>query len=289
MQFSDHYQRLGLAADAAPAAVKQAYRRLARRHHPDLNRGAPGAQELMKQINEAYQVLSDPAQRAVYDRIRCDQLRQPAAAPAEPVSDWKPGFPFEQAAAANAQPERGIDVHAVLAIDLADAFTGALREIRLQAPAEGESRQVKVLIPKGVRAGQHLHLAARGGAGSAGGEPGDLDLEIQFKPDERFKVDGADVRSPVALAPWEAALGAEIEVPLPNGSTVRVTIPPDSPHGRQLRLAGLGIPGEPSGDFFLELQVALPPADSPKARALYELMAREMADFEPRAAGRSQG
>jgi curved DNA-binding protein len=183
----------------------------------------------------------------------------------------------------------GEDHHAKVVIDLVDAYRGARRSLTLRMPALDESghgvlreRTLDVTIPKGVREGQHLRLAGQGGPGLGEGAPaGDLYLEIAFAPDPRFRVDGRDVYADLPLAPWEAALGASVDVATPDG-TLSLTIPPGSAAGRKLRLKGRGIPGNPAGDFYAVLAIALPPADSATARAAYESFAAAFA-FDPRA------
>ncbi|MFP5406241.1 MAG: DnaJ C-terminal domain-containing protein, partial [Gammaproteobacteria bacterium] len=143
-------------------------------------------------------------------------------------------------------------------------------------------RVLNVKIPSGIREGQQIRLAGQGSPGFNGGPSGDLYLEVHFNPDPRYRVDARDVYESVPVAPWEAALGADIEVATPSG-TVQVKVPAGSQTGRKLRLKGRGIPGDPAGALYLELQVILPPADSEKARRLYETMARDLA-FDPRRA-----
>jgi curved DNA-binding protein len=183
---------------------------------------------------------------------------------------------------------RGDDVHASITIPLDDAYHGADRTITLRAPerdAQGRvvtrERSLSVTIPKGVLPGQQLRLAGQGHPGSNGGASGDLFLEILLQPDPRYRVEGRDVYENVPVAPWEAALGAQIDVPTPSGQ-VEVTVPPGSQTGRKLRLKGRGIPGLTAGDLYLILDVVLPPARDERARELYQAMAREMA-FNPRA------
>ena len=182
---------------------------------------------------------------------------------------------------------QGEDHHAKVLLDLEDAFSGATRQISLRVPqqdAQGRvrltTRTLNVKIPKGVRAGQVIRLAGQGGPGMGGAPAGDLLLEVQFKPHLRFRADGRDLLLTLPVAPWEAALGAILPVDLPHGS-VKVRIPEGAQSGRQLRVRGHGIPGEPPGDLLLDIQVVLPPADTPKARQLYESMARDLA-FDPR-------
>jgi curved DNA-binding protein len=146
-----------------------------------------------------------------------------------------------------------------------------------------ETRTLNVKIPKGIREGQTIRLAGQGAPGIGGGLPGDLMLEVHFKIHPRFRLDGRDLHMTLPVAPWEAALGAVIVVELPQGS-VKVRIPEGAQSGRQLRVRGKGIPGEPPGDLLLDIQVALPPANTPKARQFYETMARELA-FNPRRDG----
>jgi len=318
MRFEDYYRVMGVAADADAAAIKQAYRRHARLLHPDVNQ-ATDAHASMARINEAYEVLSDPQRRTAYDgvRRRHQALRAaPGDKPAEPElpKDWKQGFQYEGAPSAGrggpgfsdfftsmfgraakpepagAQPERGSDEHVKLVIDAADAVEGAVRSVNVRslAPdAQGHRaavmRQLQVRIPKGIRAGQHIRLAGQGSAGRGGGAAGDLYLEIQFK--DTARENSRDVLAPLPLAPWEAALGGDVTTPTPAGE-VSVAVPPDTPHGKRLRLKGRGLPGqaqEPAGDLVLEVAVKMPPSTLPGARAAYEVMAAAVGrDFHPR-------
>lgn len=181
----------------------------------------------------------------------------------------------------------GEDHHAKVLLDLDDAFNGATRQITLRLPkqdADGrvhlDDRTLNVKIPKGVREGQVIRLANQGGPGIGGGRAGDLLLEVRFRPHPRFRVAGRDLHVTLPLAPWEAAIGAVIPVDLPLGR-IKVRVPEGAQSGGQLRVRGKGIPCEPPGDLLLDLQIVLPPADTPKARAFYERMARELA-FDPR-------
>jgi curved DNA-binding protein len=183
---------------------------------------------------------------------------------------------------------RGEDIHASIAIDLADAYSGATRNVTLRVPqrdAAGKivnrERSFDVAIPRGVLQGQQVRVAGQGHPGVGGGPPGDLFLDIHFKHDPNYRVEERNVFEKLAVAPWEAALGAHIDVPTPSGH-VQVTVPAGSQSGRKLRLKGRGIPGQPAGDLYLELEVVLPPASNPKARELYQAMARDFA-FNPRA------
>jgi curved DNA-binding protein len=174
-------------------------------------------------------------------------------------------------------------------IDLEDSYRGAERSISLRAPVETpdgriavQERTLDVHIPKGIRPGQHLRLAGQGAPGAGGARAGDLYLEIEFKPHPIFRVDGADVYVDLPLAPWEAALGASVDVPTPEG-TVQLTVPKGSQAGRKLRLKGRGLPGKNPGDLYAVLAIVVPKADTDAARAAYETLAETFAEFKPRA------
>lgn len=309
MEFKDYYQTLGVARDASADDIKHAYRRLARKYHPDLNKGAE-AEARFKEVGEAYEVLKDPEKRAAYDDV--GKRWQPGGG--QPPPGWDSGYEFRggdadfggfgaehsdffealfgraRAQAQRRAPPRAQDHHAKVMIDLADAYRGASRSIRLQVPALDahgrvvlSERTLDVAIPVGVREGQHLRLAGQGALGLDGGPAGDLYLEIVFRPHARYRVDGRDVFVELPVAPWEAALGAGIDVPLPDGSAVQLSVPAGSGAGRKLRLKGKGIPGKTPGDLYVQLQVVVPaPGDEPQRQAWRDL-ARMHRDFDPRA------
>jgi curved DNA-binding protein len=317
MEFKDYYQTLGVARDATADAIKKSFRKLARKYHPDVSK-EPDADLRMKEVNEAYTVLSDPEKRAAYDQLGRDYR---PGQEFRPPPDWDAGFefsgrgfsPHETADFSDFFAElfgrmggvhggfraqggtfraQGEDHHAKILLDVEDAFHGATRQLSLRVPkmdAAGrvglETHTLNVKIPKGVHEGQVIRLAGQGSPGMGGGPPGDLMLEVHFKPHDRLRVAGRDLYLTLPVAPWEAALGAVVAVDLPEGS-LKVRIPEGAQSGRQLRVRGKGIPGNPPGDLLLDIQVALPPADSPRARELYETMARELA-FDPRRPGRS--
>ena len=175
-------------------------------------------------------------------------------------------------------------------IDLVDAYRGATRTVSLRMPVlDGQGhpvlqeRQLEIAIPKGVHEGQHLRLAGQGGAGLAGGPAGDLYLEIAFRLHPHFRVEGKDVLVDLPITPWEAALGASVSAPTPDG-TVEVTIPPGSGAGRKLRLKGKGVPGNPPGDLYLVLVIVVPPAQSAAARDAYAALGNAFAGLNPRSA-----
>lgn len=315
MEYKDYYVTLGVARDAKADEIRKAYRKLARKYHPDVSKEAD-AEARMKDVNEANAVLSDPEKRAAYDQL--GKGYRPGQ-DFQPPPDWDSGFEFkgggfspnEAAGFSDFFSElfgrmnggggggrgfhrgggglraQGEDHHAKVLLDLEDAFSGATRQIGLKVPmldADGRvrltSRTLNVKIPKGVRQGQFIRLAGQGSPGVGGGPAGDLMLEIAFKPHDRFRIEGRDVHLTLAVAPWEAALGAVVEVSVPGGK-LKVRVPEGSQSGRQLRVRGRGIPASPPGDLLIDLRVVLPPADTPKARELYETMQREL-EFDPR-------
>ena len=310
MKYKDYYEILGLERSATQDDIKRAYRKLARKYHPDVSKQADG-EERFKELGEAYEVLKDPEKRTAYDRMGSEWRH---GQDFQPPPNWDEGFEFsgrggEAGGEANlddffeamfghtrsahrrhgaSAAMGGQDHHAKALIDLEDAYRGAQRAISLQMPVfdpQGnvtlQSRTLNVTIPKGVKAGQHLRLAGQGGAGVGGGPPGDLYLEIGFREHPRFRVDGRDVSLDLPVTPWEAALGAQIKVPTPDGS-VEMTVPKGSAGGRRLRLKGKGIPGKQPGDLYVVLNIVLPPADTERAAAAYDVM-RKAFNFDPRA------
>ncbi|NJD35334.1 MAG: J domain-containing protein [Betaproteobacteria bacterium] len=314
MEFKDYYRTLGVARTASADEIRKSYRALARKFHPDVSREAD-AEARMKEVNEAYTVLSDPEKRAAYDQI--GQGYRPGQE-FRPPPDWDAGFEFSghgfspgnasdfsdffaeifgrmggarhgARSAHGGYASQGEDHHAKVVIDLEDAWNGATRQISLRVPrqdADGRvtltTRTLNVRIPQGVKEGQMIRLAGQGTPGFGGGQAGDLYLEVHFQPQSRFRVVGRDLYLVLPVAPWEAALGTTIEVGLPAGNAVKVRIPEGAQSGRQLKVKGKGIPGKPPGDLYLEIRVVVPEAKSPHARKFYETMARELA-FDPRA------
>jgi curved DNA-binding protein len=310
MQFKDYYAIMDVARDASQDDIKRAYRKLARKYHPDVSKEAD-AEVRFKDLGEAYEVLKDPEKRAAYDQL--GKGYRPGQE-FRPPPDWEGGFEqgagsgrgfsdfFEElfarrAAGARrgagprgaAMHARGQDNHARVLIDLEDAINGATRRITLEMPeldSEGflrtRQRELSVRIPAGVREGQQIRLSGQGAPGLGAGTAGDLYLEVSFRPHRLYRVDGRDLYFDLPVAPWEAALGATVQVPTPGGS-VGLKVPPGSAAGRKLRLKGRGIPGQPPGDLYAVLQIALPPANDAAARASYAAFAQAF-DFNPRAA-----
>ena len=319
MEYKDYYEILGVSSDATQDQIKRAYRKLARKYHPDVSEAAD-ADHRFKEAGEAYEVLKDPEKRAAYDRLGSGWQ---GGQDFRPPPDWNAGYDFSggggytQASATDFSDffeslfggggargggyttggggyttagdpfaSRGEDIDARVTIDLEDSYRGASRLLTMHAPEitpdgriSQKARTLNVSIPKGVKQGQKIRLAGQGGQGM-GGEAGDLYLEVEFRPHQHYRVEGADVYLDLPVAPWEAALGASVKVPTPSGA-VDLKIPAGSQQGRKLRLKGRGIPAKTPGDLYVVLQIALPPADSSKAKKVYQEMQEEM-DFNPR-------
>jgi len=309
MEFKDYYTLMGVKRDATQDEIKRAYRKLARKFHPDVSK-EPDAETRFKEIGEAYEVLKDPEKRAAYDQLGSNWK---AGQDFRPPPDWDQGFEFHGGGFTEADTSqfsdffeslfgrgfdrgggrarfdiRGEDTYAKVLIELEDAYRGATRTLTLHHTELGpdgrpqlKERTLKVRIPKGVRQGQHIRLAGQGSPGIGKGKPGDLYLQIEFRPHPLYRVDGRDVFLELPVAPWEAALGAKVKIPTPTG-TVDLKIPAGSNDGRKLRLKGLGISGKPPGDFYAVIRIALPPADTEQAKAAYRDMEQAL-KFNPRA------
>ena len=308
VEFKDYYQVMGVARDATEAQIKQAYRKLARKYHPDVSK-EKDAEARFKEVGEAYEVLKSPEKRAAYDQLG------PNHRPGEdfrPPPDWNSEFEFSGAGRGGAdysdffeslfgaqpraqagrrrgfRPDHGEDHHAKVMLDLEASLTGGPRSFTLRMPeidAEGrltnKERTLNVQVPKGILAGQQIRLAGQGAKPLESGKPGDLYIEVEFQPHTLYHVDGRDLSLELPVAPWEAALGATVKTPTPGG-VVELKIPPGSHAGSKLRLKGRGIPANPPGDFYVILQIALPPANDDKAKAAYAAMAAAM-PFDARA------
>jgi curved DNA-binding protein len=308
VEFKDYYKVMGVARDATDAQIKQAYRKLARKYHPDVSK-EKDAEARFKEVGEAYEVLKSPEKRAAYDQLGKDYR---PGQDFRPPPNWDSGFEFSGAGAGagdasysdffdalfgaqarsgrgrNAHPGRGEDHHAKVLLDLQASLNGGSRSFTLRMPeidAEGrlvsKERTLNVQVPKGILAGQQIRLAGQGASAHGDGTPGDLYIEVEFQPDPLYRVDGRDLYLELPVAPWEAALGASVKTPTPGGN-VELKIPAGSHAGTKLRLKGRGIPAAQPGDFFVVLQIALPPANSEKAKAAYAALAAAGA-FNPRA------
>ena len=309
MEFKDYYEIMEVARDATQDEIKRSYRKLARKYHPDVSKEAD-AEARFKELGEAYEVLKDAEKRAAYDQLGASYK---GGQEFRPPPDWDAGFEFsgggptggdaagysdffaslfgkdfQGGGAGRASPHaKGEDHHARVLIDLEDTFQGATRTITLRVPvvdAQGhvaiKDRILNVAIPKGIRAGQHIRLSGQGSPGAGEGKAGDLYLEIEFRPHPLYRVDGRDLYLELPVSPWEAALGATVKVPT-LGGIVELKIPEGSVSGRKMRLKRRGITGNPPGDCYVILSIALPPADTEAAKDLYRKMEQEL-DFNPR-------
>lgn len=300
MKYKDYYAALGIPRDADLDAIKKAYRKLARQNHPDLAKDK-GAEERFKDVGEAYATLKDPEKRAAYDALG----QQPEGFDFSPPPQWRshyePGasgfgnldemdladllaaMGRQQGArgARHAGPVPGRDYEDTVHISLVDAHHGTTMNLSLQ-DAEG-GRTLEVKIPPGVTAGQKLRLRGKGGKGSQGGLDGDIYLHIAIKPHPQFRVDQRDLFFDLALAPWEAALGAELELATLDGQ-VLLTVPPGTRAGRRLRLRGRGLAnsrGVP-GDLYAVVHIDVAPTLTEDEKRLYQELA-SVSHFNPRA------
>ncbi|MGW5731279.1 MULTISPECIES: DnaJ C-terminal domain-containing protein [Streptomyces] len=312
----DLYEVLGVSRSASQDEIQQAYRKLARKYHPDVNKD-PSAEERFKNLNEAHSVLSDPKTRARYDRFGEDfrkipedfdervaagagdgfRARRGAGAGGGPRVRYATGFGddfaadgvdiedlfgslFGAGAARGGVP--GADQEAELSLTVEEAFKGGRRTVTLAGPA-GQPRRYEVNVPPGVSDGQRIRLAGEGGRGSGEAPGGDLYLRVRIQPHPQFRLEGRDVHVQVPVTPWEAALGATVPVPTPGGGTAKVTVPAGSSSGRRLRLRGEGMPHPRgrAGDLYAELRVMVPPTLSDRERELFEELAAA-SSFDPR-------
>ncbi|MEU2583927.1 J domain-containing protein [Streptomyces avermitilis] len=309
----DYYDVLGVSRTAGAEEIQQAFRKLARKHHPDINKD-PNAEERFKEINDAYSVLSDPGQRRRYDRFGENFRQIPedydervaagAGARGGGAAGGGPRVRFHRDQGDDFEgsgidfddlfggifgrggpggprgPIPGADQEAEIELGVEDAYRGGKRSITLGGP--GGQRTYDVNIPRGVVDGQRIRLAGEGGKGSGGAPAGDLFLRVRIKPDSRFRLEGRDIHVVAPVTPWEAALGATVPVPTPGG-TAKVTVPPGSSSGRRLRLRGEGMPNPrgADGDLYAEIRIMVPPDPTPRERELFEELAA-VSTFDPR-------
>jgi curved DNA-binding protein len=310
--FRDYYETLGVPRDASADDIRRAYRKLARQYHPDVNK-EDDAEDRFKEVAEAYEVLRDPEKRERYDRLGANWKAGQDVSGAqgfdgqgfggfggqgfgdqgfgdggvrvefgegEDFSDFfssvfgsRMGGGRRGTGGFNGYSTRGGDHQATIELSLEEAARGGRRKISF-----GDGRDYEVTIPAGVRDGQLIRLAGEGGQGAGGGPAGDLLLRVRLRPDPRFEVRGNDLYTELPVAPWEAALGATVEVRTLDG-TARVKVPPGSSSGRRLRLRGQGL-GD--GDLYATVSIKVPKTLSDRERELFEELARE-SSFNPRA------
>jgi len=321
VEFKDYYSILGVARDASDDDIKKAFRKLARQYHPDVAKNKKTAEEKFKEINEAHEVLSDPAKRRKYDELGAHWQDGGAAAYPPPgargraaqqeyhfggtgFSDFFEQFfgrrggggtaDFEEVFGrpdAGAYAARGGDIEGDILVTLDEALHGSMREVSLQRvdprTGEREAETFKVRIPPGAQHGRRIRVPGKGGPGRGGAEAGDLYLRVRFAAHPDFEPRGSDLYHDLALAPWEAVLGAQVVVPTLTGS-VKLRIPPGTNSGRQLRVRGQGLPAAPGreerGDLYVVIGVNVPEEVGAPERELWEKLARS-SKFNPRAGG----
>jgi curved DNA-binding protein len=328
MEYKDYYKIMGVERSATPDEIKKAHRKLARKYHPDVSKEKnaearfkevaeayevlrdPEKRTAYDQLGANYQAGQDFRPPPGWDAGRAS-----GGAAGGPHFSGAEGFDhsdffdaifrgmgsgpqgrggFDDARGSRGFDLHGQDQHAKIQIDISDSYSGATRKLQLRMPVESEAgvtmqdRTIEFVIPKGIRAGQHIRLAGQGSPGMGQGSPGDLYLDVEFLPHALYRAEGHDVYMTLPVAPWEAVLGAEVEVPTPTGE-VELKIPPGSASGRKLRLKGRGLPGKTPGDFYFVLQVALPAADTDAAKKAYEDMASAFKAFRPRAGLQTSG
>jgi len=316
LDYKDYYQILGVERSASADEIQKAYRKLARKFHPDVSKERD-AETRFKEIAEAYEVLKDEDKRAKYDRFgQAWNARQSGGAPPPGFEEFSfdfGGAPFGGGAsgfssffemlfgAAGQRPESswaswsgegrggwarpGANQEFGLRLGLEEAARGGVRELTLPSPGGGEPRRIKVNLPRGVLAGQSIRVPGQGGGGRGAAPSGDLLLRVELEPHPRFRISGRDLATTVDISPWEAALGGEADVPTLDGS-VRIRIPAGTSSGRRVRVRGRGYPGSkdsPAGDLLVELRVVVPEALSAEERELFEKL-RSTSRFRPRGA-----
>jgi curved DNA-binding protein len=311
--YKDYYSVLGVTKDASQDEINSAYRKLARKFHPDISKQS-NAEERFKEVGTAYDVLRDEEKRKLYDlygeqwKAVSEGRAPPPGAERARVDFQEQGFDpqewgdlgslFEQFFGGRGRTHpggtqgqawggqtAGIDVEAKLDLSVEEAFRGGQRNLSLQDPSTGETRHYNVTIPAGVRSGQRIRLAGQGRAGAAEGKKGDLYLVVTIVSSNRFELDGSDVRTTLDLSPWDAALGCKAKVPILDGD-VKVTIPAGSSSGREIRLSGKGYPKSDGsrGDLYAEIRIRVPAELNDEERRLFEQL-RETSRFQARTEG----
>ena len=303
VQFRDYYETLGLSRQASDDQIRAAYRKLARKYHPDVNPGNKEAEEKFKEINEAYSVLSDPQKRKQYDELGQNWK---AGAEFRPPPDWGRDVrvefgdvtgvgdfsDFYETIFGGARQRagrrgagfatRGRDLEAQLRIPLEEAHRGTTRTIAVRSP-DGKQRSIRVTIPAGVADAELLRIPNEGEQGAGGAPPGDLFVTVRLEPHDLYKVlDGGNIQVDLPVTPWEAALGAQVRVPTLDGP-VELTVPPNTQAGQRLRLRGQGMSrkGGGRGDQYARIQIVNPSSLSPTERELFQKLASE-SRFDPR-------
>lgn len=314
MEYKDYYEILGVGKTAAQDEIRKAYRQLAKKYHPDVNK-APDAEKKYKDINEAYEVLKDPEKRQKYDTLGSAWQN---GDPFTPPPGYGSGMDFGSAGAegfsdffrtifggmgggmggiediffgsqGRSRPRRGQDSEVELELALEDVIQGGQKNISLESYSRSsdgrmipERRNLKVNLPRGVTDGTRLKLAGKGSPGPGGGSRGDLYLRIRIRKDPRFEIRGYDLLSDVNVSPWEAALGDSIVIRALEG-TVNMKLPAGTQSGQKMRLRGKGLPGKggAKGDMIVTIHITVPRDLNPREKELFQLLARE-SSFKPR-------
>jgi len=313
VQFKDYYETLGVSKTASADEIRKAFRKLARQHHPDVSKDKKRAEEKFKEINEAYEVLSDKEKRQKYDTLGADWENGGSRGGGQGFpprrggggygggmegedfhfggtgfSDFFEQFfsgrggqanPFDEARGFPQRSQRGEDVEADIMVTLEEALQGSKRKISFRRSSNAKTETYDIRIPAGVREGQKIRLAGQGEAGSRGASAGDLFLRVKFAQHPEYKVEGSDLIHDLALAPWEAVLGGEKSVPTLGGGHGRLKIPAGTQNGQRFRLKNQGLPKEDKtrGDLYVVIDVVLPKEVTAKQRALWEKLAEESA------------
>ncbi len=308
MEYKDYYQTLGVAKGASTDEIRKAFRKLARKYHPDVSGGNPGAEEKFKEINEAYEVLSDPDKRQKYDTLGSNWkqgggFRPPPGWQGRGPGGGRPDFDFDLGGtgfsdffeqffgggrghspfgAGHHGPSRGVDVQADIMVTLEEVLHGSIRSITLKdRTGAGGTKQFKVKIPKGVSDGQKLRLAGKGEMGHGSNQAGDLYLIVRYARHPDFKVQKGNLIYELALAPWDAVLGGQVQVPTLQGH-VQIRIPGGSQNGQKLRLKAKGLPTSDGheGDLHVLLKVEMPKEISESEKEIWEKL-RQVSSFQP--------
>jgi len=317
VKFRDYYEILGVSKDASQDDVRKAFRKLARKHHPDVAEDKAAAEETFKEINEAYEVLGDPEKRSKYDKLGAN-WNQPGAGPAGggDASYWQQSAPsgdgadwqhfegtgfsdffenyfggggarsahFHQGGgrAADASPRRGRDIESEILVTLHEAMHGAERLLAIQTP-DGGRQEVTIRIPKGVTDGKLIRAAGLGNPGRNGGDPGDLFLRVRLERHPDYRVSGHDLYYDLRIAPWESILGATVPVRTPHGAS-KIRIPAGTENGTEFRLSGKGLPKGKSGDngdLFAVINIISPTSATEEERRHWQALA-DSSKFNPR-------
>jgi curved DNA-binding protein len=311
VQFRDYYETLGVSKTATDDEIRSAFRKLARKYHPDVAKDKKAAEEKFKQINEAYEVLSDPEKRKKYDQLGAN-WNQPGGFQPPPEWGGQPGGGFYQWSSdggrgvefefggtgfsdffeaffgggrgrsafggfsgREATAERGADVEADILVTLEEALHGSMRTVSLRRAGSNKIEKYQVKIPRGVHEGQRIRLAGQGEAGAGGGKKGDLFLRVRLAKHPDFSVEGSDLIHEVKVAPWQAVLGTELKVPTLEG-TVRFKIPSGTQGGQRFRLRERGLPGISGkrGDLYVIVQINIPKKLSEREREIWNQLAK---------------